>query len=695
MLINQGKKVNADYHVFDACSLVKLFFRELPQPLIPYNCQEIVLSCLLLSSQQKQVEALMLVCLLLPVENLRTLAFFMEFLLKVSKYSDVNKMSKKNLAIILTPTLMPAQKGTASSSLDMTHHIKALELLIEHSERIGVIPEHIEGSLKCEKIKKKKRSGSLTRMFTGLKKIVGNKPPSTPDWDDSGLSTPGSLTSLGKRKSTENNAVSGLLAKKKRIANLLPDGALLATPLRCRMHGYVTPGFPSSVVPRNLKKASSGSPPSKIRKNISRNSDEDEKKTSSSNIVRKCLTKRQKSLSTVGSSSSIGNLFSLGNSKASLGMMGWGRKKTRSNLFLNRSDPDYQDEDYSENAADSSDESELITVNKSEYEDIKNRVLALEEEIEILNAAHSIQSAYEKTLEESEKLSSSSTERLARRLSKELKIRGSEGKVIRSPSARKIGSIRRRSKESLQRSMEHKTSLRRGRPNTLQSGLPSPGTRRITNEEAVTPCQEDPSVMENGWQSGEKFFARDYLLQKLMPVPQGRPSIVEIRNHNAGMVLEKAKLFNALNEDREVKLQKRQSVRLENMRRMKEMESEQKKLLTRTSSLGADNQKGTDLRAALRKNISNQSVKKNCVSFAQTSPAESKRPTPVIKKCLNTRSPRTLTKTPMTQLKSTARTRATPIRALLDPYGTPRISVRRSPRILARTLTSSPRSKDQ
>lgn len=39
-------------------------------------------------------------------------------------------MSKKNLAIILTPTLMPAQKETASGSLDMTHHFKALEVLL-------------------------------------------------------------------------------------------------------------------------------------------------------------------------------------------------------------------------------------------------------------------------------------------------------------------------------------------------------------------------------------------------------------------------------------------------------------------------------------------------------------------------------------------------------------------------------------
>lgn len=55
--------------------------------------------------------------------------------------------------------------------------------------------------------------------------------------------------------------------------------------------------------------------------------------------------------------------------------------------------------------------------------------------------------AYEKTLEEAEPLSPT-TDQLARRFSRDLKIRRStEQKVFRSPSARKIGSIRRRSRE--------------------------------------------------------------------------------------------------------------------------------------------------------------------------------------------------------------------------------------------------------
>lgn len=76
--LNQGKKFNSECHVFDACSLVKLFFRELPQPLIPYSHHDIFLKGLLLSTYEKEVNALMLACLLLPEDNLATLAFFME-----------------------------------------------------------------------------------------------------------------------------------------------------------------------------------------------------------------------------------------------------------------------------------------------------------------------------------------------------------------------------------------------------------------------------------------------------------------------------------------------------------------------------------------------------------------------------------------------------------------------------------------
>ncbi|KAJ9596948.1 hypothetical protein L9F63_012018, partial [Diploptera punctata] len=186
----------------------------------------------------------------------------------------------------------------------------------------------------------------------------------------------------------------------------------------------------------------------------------------------------------------------------------------------------------SEPSASESMESEFVRIPKSEYEAIKNRVSAIESRISqefgnmaatnqnnsnlvssldlpcdkevTSNNAESVQTAYEKTLEESEKLDDTSTDQLARRLSKELRIRRSlEHKIIRSPSARKIGTIKRRSRENakpmqkkqserneISRNMSWhlairpsvsqinqlypRSSLRRGRPNTVFSGLPQP-----------------------------------------------------------------------------------------------------------------------------------------------------------------------------------------------------------------------------
>lgn len=116
-----------------------------------------------------------------------------------------------------------------------------------------------------------------------------------------------------------------------------------------------------------------------------------------------------------------------------------------------------------------------VKMSKSEYEDIKDRVSAIETRIsrefnklqsssindsidsvdmletEHLNGPEKVMDKYERTLEEIEMINSSpSTEQLANRLSRGLKIRRSaEQKVFRSPSARKIGNIRRRSQENV------------------------------------------------------------------------------------------------------------------------------------------------------------------------------------------------------------------------------------------------------
>lgn len=109
---------------------------------------------------------------------------------------------------------------------------------------------------------------------------------------------------------------------------------------------------------------------------------------------------------------------------------------------------------------------DYVRISKQEYEEIKSRVSAIENRlsreftdvIPRVQPVQQVQNVYEQTLEEVAMLNCQSSEHLARRLSKELKIRPKEqAKIIRSPSARKIGTIRRRSKENLTKIVRHKS----------------------------------------------------------------------------------------------------------------------------------------------------------------------------------------------------------------------------------------------
>lgn len=109
---------------------------------------------------------------------------------------------------------------------------------------------------------------------------------------------------------------------------------------------------------------------------------------------------------------------------------------------------------------------DYVRISKQEYEEIKSRVSAIENRlsreftdvIPKVQPLQQVQNVYEQTLEDVAMLNYPNSDQLARRLSKELKIRpDEEAKIIRSPSARKIGSIRRRSKENVTKIVRHKS----------------------------------------------------------------------------------------------------------------------------------------------------------------------------------------------------------------------------------------------
>ncbi|XP_075221415.1 uncharacterized protein LOC142324475 [Lycorma delicatula] len=645
VLLDKGGQFDPSVHnVIDVANVLKTFLRELPEPLIPYKYHDNFLRCMLLKDRRE--EAVILTCLLLPQDHMNSLAYLMMFLNRVASESDMNKMTANNLAIIIAPSVMPvaSPKMTPRSNQILTSHVQICQILIKNSNLIGVVPEHIlSGELsfsnssvyssytndRSVKKKKKRRSSSLTRVLNGLKKIVSGRV--TPDFDssrtpDTEVHTPCIMSTGKKRKATESAAAPLSSKKKKELIQGLPQGSVLSdTPYKnsCSNHrsDKLTPRI---LVPtQKLTKT----PPQKLKRSFF-------SKTNADGTILKPV----KSLS--GSGLKVSRISLLGRSSR--------KKKEKEESMTSRdSSGTITAEDsmeviqkihvssLQEISRSSGELEEYVRVPKSEYEAIKERVSKIESRLshefeniigvsisdseftpdrssvheKSISTAEQVQNVYKKTLRESDKLNNSSTEELAKLLSQELNIRRNpENKVIRSPSARKIGSIRRRSKESCvsvnvdscissdgscSLTLHSSRSLRRGKPNTVCTGLPHPHfkpdhlcihnvsshstglependkeyfgiltrsqARRASSFHGLS--QQQQQINQNtvvlshlnykniDWKCGKQYFEENLEGNEESLAENRRASIAKLRCQNAGMVLAKAKLFDNMGDN--------------------------------------------------------------------------------------------------------------------------------------------------
>ncbi|XP_044284470.1 rho GTPase-activating protein 24 isoform X1 [Varanus komodoensis] len=97
---------NTDVHT--VASLLKLYLRELPEPVIPYSKYEDFLSCAKLLSKEEETGLNELVKQVksLPLVNFNLLKYICRFLDEVQSYSGINKMSVQNLATVFGPNIL-------------------------------------------------------------------------------------------------------------------------------------------------------------------------------------------------------------------------------------------------------------------------------------------------------------------------------------------------------------------------------------------------------------------------------------------------------------------------------------------------------------------------------------------------------------------------------------------------------------
>jgi hypothetical protein len=92
-----------DGNIRTVASLLKMYFRELKDPLIPYNAYDDLIKC---GADVLALKALLSDRVKVPQQNYDILASLMYFLKSVSKHSDVSRMTPNALSICWAQSLM-------------------------------------------------------------------------------------------------------------------------------------------------------------------------------------------------------------------------------------------------------------------------------------------------------------------------------------------------------------------------------------------------------------------------------------------------------------------------------------------------------------------------------------------------------------------------------------------------------------
>ncbi|XP_067229331.1 rho GTPase-activating protein 9 [Chanodichthys erythropterus] len=123
-----------DIHVITGA--LKLFFRELPEPLVPYGFFHDIVETVKISDYLDKVDRLKLLVISMPPPNHDTLSHMIRHLKRVMESSNSNRMTTQNIGIVFGPTLMRPENECGNMAINMVYQNQAIELLLSEYERI-------------------------------------------------------------------------------------------------------------------------------------------------------------------------------------------------------------------------------------------------------------------------------------------------------------------------------------------------------------------------------------------------------------------------------------------------------------------------------------------------------------------------------------------------------------------------------
>lgn len=212
--LDHGERCLSSAPPCDTAGLLKQFFRELPEPILPADLHEALFKAQQLKTEEKNKATLLLSCLMAD-HAIDILRYFFNFLRKVSLRSSENKMDSSNLAVIFAPNLLQTSEGHEKMSANTEKKLRlqaaVVQTFIDYASDIGHVPDFI-----LEKIP----------AMLGIDGLCAT--PSLEGFEEGDYETPGDYKR--KRRQSVGDFVSGALNKFKsnRTPSITPQQERIA-----------------------------------------------------------------------------------------------------------------------------------------------------------------------------------------------------------------------------------------------------------------------------------------------------------------------------------------------------------------------------------------------------------------------------------------------------------------------------------
>ncbi|XP_032433382.1 rho GTPase-activating protein 25 [Xiphophorus hellerii] len=186
----------SDTDVHTVASLLKLYLRELPEPVVPWSQYQDFLDCTnLLNIRSKEGwEKLEKQVALLPRANYNILSYVCRFLFQVQQHSDVNKMNVENLATVMGINLLKPQLEDPMTVMKATPQIQNLmRVMIKQHETLFPVSKDVLPASPSNKADSQKNA---PRSFVGWESAeLGDASLSESPEEEEDTDSPGPLRS--------------------------------------------------------------------------------------------------------------------------------------------------------------------------------------------------------------------------------------------------------------------------------------------------------------------------------------------------------------------------------------------------------------------------------------------------------------------------------------------------------------------